>query len=144
MSSRRDVAALVSAIVGLAAVVTAYVNWLHVSNASIVGFTFLLVVLSAAATARFWVSATISVVAMLAFNFFFLPPVGTFYLADPQNWVALFVFLAVSLVASNLSTAARTRAQEAIAFANERAALLEERRSAELARRSEELKSALL
>src|SRR5438477_2774410 len=125
MSSRRDVAALVSAIVGLAAVVTAYVNWLHVSNASIVGFTFLLVVLLAAATARFWVSATISVVAMLAFNFFFLPPVGTFYLADPQNWVALFVFLAVSLVASNLSTAARARAQEAVERQSELARLFD-------------------
>ena len=125
MSSRRDVAALVSAIVGLAAVVTAYVNWLHVSNASIVGFTFLLVVLLAAATARFWVSATISVVAMLAFNFFFLPPVGTFYLADPQNWVALFVFLAVSLVASNLSTAARARTQEAVERQSELARLFD-------------------
>ena len=84
-------------------------TWLHVSHPLIVGFTFLLVVLPAAATARLWVPATVSVLAMLAFNFFFLRPVGTFYLADPQNWVALFVFLTVSLVASNLSTAARAR-----------------------------------
>ena len=44
---------------------------------------------------------------MLCLNFFFLPPVGTFTIADPQNWVALFAFLAVSLVASNLSAVAR-------------------------------------
>src|SRR5947207_2325174 len=100
--------------VAVAALVVTYVRWLHVSNPSIVGFTFLLVVLFVAATARFWAAATVSVLAMLAFNFFFLPPVGTFYLVDPQNWVALFVFLAVSLVASNLSTAARARAREAI------------------------------
>jgi two-component system, OmpR family, sensor histidine kinase KdpD len=62
---------------------------------------------------------------MLAFNFFFLPPVGTFYLADPQNWVALFVFLAVSLVASNLSTAARARAREAIDRQSELARLFD-------------------
>ena len=43
------------------------------------------------------------------FNYFFLPPVGTFTIADPQNWVALFAFLAVSLVASNLSAVARAR-----------------------------------
>ena len=55
-----------------------------------------------------------SIVAMLAFNFFFLPPVGAFVIADPQNWVALFAFLAVSLVASNLSAVARDRTQEAM------------------------------
>ena len=60
-----------------------------------------------AATSRLWVAVVTSVVAMLCFNFFFLPPVGTFTIADPQNWVALFAFLAVSLVASNLSAVAR-------------------------------------
>jgi two-component system sensor histidine kinase KdpD len=56
---------------------------------------------------------------MVAFNFFFLPPVGTFTVIDPQNWVALFTFLAVSLVASRLSSVARDRA----ALAAERAQL---------------------
>jgi two-component system sensor histidine kinase KdpD len=141
---RRDVGTLAAGLTALAAVVVLYVRGLQVTNSLIVGFSLLLIVLLAAATARFWVAAAISIAAMLALNFFFLPPVRTFYLADPQNWVALFVFLVVSLVASNLSTAARTRASEAIALADERATLLEERRSAELARRSEELKSALL
>ena len=49
---------------------------------------------------------------MLAFNYFFLPPVGTFTIADPQNWIALVTFLAVSLVASNLSAVARARTDE--------------------------------
>jgi len=119
------VRALIVAIVSLVAVVLAYAKWLHVGNPVIIGFTFLLIILLVAATARFWVAATASVVAMLAFNFFFLPPVGTFYLADPQNWVALFVFLAVSLVASNLSTAARARAQEAIDRQSELARLFD-------------------
>ncbi len=51
--------------------------------------TFLLVVLVVAATARLWVAVATSVAAMLCFNFFFLPPVGTLTIADPQNWVAL-------------------------------------------------------
>ena len=54
-----------------------------------------------------------SVVAMVAFNYFFLPPIGTFTIADPQNWVALFVFLATSLIASELGTRARQQAEEA-------------------------------
>ena len=56
---------------------------------------------------------------MLALNFFFLPPVGTFTIADPQNWVALFAFLVVAVIASNLSAAAQERAREAIARRNE-------------------------
>jgi two-component system sensor histidine kinase KdpD len=51
---------------------------------------------------------------MVSFNFFFLPPVRTLTIADPQNWVALFTFLAVSLVASNLSSMARSRTEEAL------------------------------
>lgn len=113
MSARRDVTILGAGIIALGGVILTYTKALHVNNPLIVGFTFLLVVLVAAAAARFWAAATLSVLALLGFNFFFLAPVGTFYLSDPQNWVALFVFLAVSLVASNLSTAARARAQEA-------------------------------
>lgn len=114
LSRRRDLGVLAGAIAAIAVVVVAYTKWLHVSNALIVGFTLLLLVVIVAATARFLVAAASSIVAMLTFNFFFLPPVGTFTIADPQNWVALFVFLAVSLIASNLSTAARSRAQEAV------------------------------
>jgi K+-sensing histidine kinase KdpD len=46
---------------------------------------------------------------MVAFNFFLLPPIHTFSVADPQNWVVLFVFVVVAAVASQLSTAARQR-----------------------------------
>src|SRR5262249_44460912 len=47
------------------------------------------------------------------FNFFFLPPLFTFYLADPQNWVALFAFLITAVVASQLSASVKQRALEA-------------------------------
>src|SRR5262245_64460538 len=51
---------------------------------------------------------------MLCFNFFFLPPVGTLTIADPQNWVALVAFLVTAIVASQLSGRARRRNVEAI------------------------------
>ncbi len=79
------------------------------SRSATISTTFLLVVLVVAAVSTFRVAVAVSVVAVLAFNYFFLPPVGTFTIADPQNWVALFAFLAVSLVASNLSAVARAR-----------------------------------
>jgi two-component system sensor histidine kinase KdpD len=50
------------------------------------------------------------VIATAAFNFFLLPPFYTFTLDDPQNWGALFVFLVVAIIASQLSAAARAGA----------------------------------
>src|SRR3954466_9282669 len=106
--------------VGAVALVTlAYAQWLHVSNAAVVSTTFLLIVLVVAATSRLWVPITTSIAAMLSFNYFFLPPAGTLTIADPQNWVALFSFLAVSLVASNLSAVARARTREAVSRQDE-------------------------
>ena len=89
------------------------------SNAATVAMSFLIVVLLVAATSPLWVAVTTSFAAVLAFNFFFLPPVGTLTIADPQNWIALFALLAVSLVASNLSAVARARTQEAEARRDE-------------------------
>ena len=54
-----------------------------------------------------------SVVAMLGFNFWFLPPVGAFTIQDPQNWVALAAFMATAVTASQLSEHARRRTAEA-------------------------------
>lgn len=100
-------------------------EWLRVSNASIVSTTYLMVVLIVAATSRLWIAVATSIAAMLALNFFFLPPVGTFTIADPQNLVALFAFLTVSLVASNLSAVARARTQEALGRRDELARLFD-------------------
>jgi two-component system, OmpR family, sensor histidine kinase KdpD len=83
-------------------------------NATTVGFAYLLVILVLASTWGFLEAALASVLATLVFSFFFLPPVGTFTIADPQNWVALSSFLATSLIASRLSAKARARASEAV------------------------------
>jgi two-component system sensor histidine kinase KdpD len=55
----------------------------------------------------------LALVATLAFNFYFLPPVGTLTIADPQNWVALVAFLATAIIASQLSERARRAARSA-------------------------------
>jgi two-component system sensor histidine kinase KdpD len=52
-----------------------------------------------------WVSA----LSVLSFNFFFLPPLYQFTIADPANVLALFFFMFVAALASALGT--RTRAQ---------------------------------
>src|SRR5215475_4381298 len=59
------------------------------------------------------VSVLMSLVAILAFNYFFLPPVGTLTVADPQNWVALFAFLVTSITGSRLSSRIRKEADVA-------------------------------
>jgi two-component system sensor histidine kinase KdpD len=121
----QDIRAGLLGLAATAAVTLLYKQWLHATNTTTVALTFLLVVLIAAATSRLRVAVVTSVAAMLCFNFFFLPPVGRWTIADPQNWVALFVFLAVSLVASRLSHVARARTEEAISRRDELARLFD-------------------
>jgi len=86
---------------------------MHV-NASTAGFFYLLAILFIATKAGIVESTVASVAAMFCFNFFFLPPVGTLTISDPQNWIALFTFLVTSLTASQLSARAQRRTQEAL------------------------------
>lgn len=114
----------------------------------------LILLLGVLLTATVWGSAPAylaSVLAVLGFNFFFLPPVGTFHIADQQNWIALFVFLMTSLVVGNLSAQTKRRAAIAEARSREVERLYAELKSAfelaseaEALRRSEQLKTALL
>src|ERR1700687_6190810 len=76
-------------------------------NQTAVALTLLVAILAVSTVWGFAVAAVMSLAAVLAFNYFFLPPVGTFTIADPQNWVALFAFLAASVVAGQLSERAR-------------------------------------
>jgi two-component system sensor histidine kinase KdpD len=110
---------LAAGITALAAITSLYRLTLVVTNPTVVGLSYLLVVLLVGAASTLRVAVTVSVVAVLGFNYFFLPPVGTLTLDDPENWVALLVFLAVSVVASRLSLTARTRADEATARRDE-------------------------
>ena len=89
-----------------------YSRVLHV-NQTTVALSFLLAILAVSAVWGMVVSAFMSVVATIAFNYFFLPPMGTLTIADPQNWVALFAFLVTSITGSQFSTRIRKEAMEA-------------------------------
>ena len=125
---------------GVALVTALFTRVLNVDNGATVALAFLLVVLLVAATSRLWAAVLTSVAALVCFNFFFIPPVGTFSVADPENWMALAAFLAVSLLGSQLSSAIRQREREAV----ERLQFLEERKQADVARQRDALTSALL
>jgi len=88
------------------AVVLLYKDGVH-ANATTVALTFLLAFLVVSANWGFWYAAFLALLSSLAFNYFFLPPVGTFTIADPQNWVALSSFLATAMIAGQLSERAR-------------------------------------
>lgn len=83
-------------------------------NATTAGFLYLLLVLVIATGWGFIEAALTSIAATLLLNYFFLPPIGTFTIADPQNWVALASFLATSLIASRVSATARKRTRDAL------------------------------
>jgi two-component system sensor histidine kinase KdpD len=82
-------------------------------NPTTVALTFLLVVLGVASRWGLTIATTTAVVATLAFNYFFLPPVRTFTISDPQNWIALLAFLASAILASRLSERARRETENA-------------------------------
>ena len=103
-------ALLGSAVVLLAAYVGVRV---HV-NFSTIGFLDLLVVVLVAMLAGFWEATVTSLAALICLNYFFIPPVYTFYVADPQNWVALITFESAALLVSRLSIQMEQQARTAI------------------------------
>jgi two-component system sensor histidine kinase KdpD len=96
-------------------------------------------------------AAAVSIASMLAFNWFFLPPVHTFTLNDSRQWLALLVFLTTAIVVGELAARSRRRAQEASLLADAATSLLAERErlaaealEAEALRRADVIKTALL
>jgi K+-sensing histidine kinase KdpD len=120
-------------------------------NTTTVALAMLLVVLFVAAGWGARPAIAGSVLGVLCFNFFFIPPVHTFTIADPDNWVALIAFLITAVTAGQLSERVKRRAEEAEAGRREIERLYDELRTAferashaEALRQSERLKSALL
>jgi two-component system sensor histidine kinase KdpD len=121
----RDAIRIGAAAGAVAAVTMVAIRWPAALNATTVVLAFLLIVLIVAATSRLLAAVVTSLVAALSFNYFFVPPVRTLSIADPQNWVAFLAFLAVSLIGSNLSSVARARTQEALVRQRELARLFD-------------------
>jgi len=82
-------------------------------NPTTVALTFLVGILVVSANWGLRPAIFMALLATLAFNYYFLPPVGTLTIADPQNWVALTAFLVTAIIASELAERARREAQRA-------------------------------
>ncbi len=104
---------VIASIAGVCLITLAAYGTLDV-NATTSAFAYLLFVLVVASTWGFLEALVASLTATILLNFFFLPPVGTLTIADPQNWVALFSFLASSVIASRLSAVAKHRTLDAL------------------------------
>jgi two-component system sensor histidine kinase KdpD len=124
-SASRDIAIGATGTAAIAAVIAILRTLESIPDPTIAALLLLLVILVTATAVRVGIAITVSVIATLAFNFFLLPPFYTLTLADPQNWVALFVFLVVAVIASQLSAAVRARANEAVGRRDELARLFD-------------------
>jgi two-component system sensor histidine kinase KdpD len=95
---------------GMVAVALAIGLALQRFGISNVALVFLTAVLASAITYGLWPSLFACLASVLAFNFFFLPPLYTFTITDPENVVALFFFAVVAVIASNLTSRVRAQA----------------------------------
>ncbi len=80
---------------------------------------FLLAVLMTAMSFGMWPAIFASVLSFLVYNFFFIPPLYTFTVAEPYELLALVIFLVVAVISSAL--AGRVREQARIATNRTRA-----------------------
>ena len=108
---------MVAGVTGLAVVLG---EFLAIAN---VALLYLLPVMAAAS--RFGLRAGLFATALssLAYNFFFLPPVGTLTISNPENVVTVLVLLAVAIVTSNLAARTRDQAELAATSARQNAAM---------------------
>lgn len=120
-------------------------------NSTEVALALLLLVLLSSTLFGSRAGLAASIVGILSFNFFFLPPFYTFNISGPENWVAFGAFIITALISGQLSGYARRRAEESEARQEKIERLYEELKDAveqvseaEALRRSEKLKSALL
>jgi two-component system sensor histidine kinase KdpD len=88
------------------------------------GILYLFAVLPVAVVWGLAYAVPVSIASMLAFNWFFLPPLYTFSLADSRNWLVLAVFLVTSVVVSELAARSRRQARESALLARIATSLL--------------------
>ena len=138
------------AVVGVA-VVVAVLAPLHQQVRTTAALALLLVVLFIATAWGSLPALTAALLGTLGYNFFFLPPVRTFTIAESQNWAAFVAFAVTALTVGQLSARVRRRAADAERARAESERLygelqlaFERASEAEALRKSEQLKTALL
>ena len=120
-------------------------------NPTTVALAFLLVILFVATLWGSRPAVFASLLGVVCFNFFFLPPFGTFTISAPDNWIAFVAFLITAFTVGQLSARAKRRAEEAENAKRESERLyyelqdtFERSSQAKALKQSERLKSALL
>ena len=120
-------------------------------NPTTVALVFLLLILFVAIAWGSRPAIVASVVGIVFFNFFFLPPFRTFAIRDPHNWIAFIAFMITAITVGQLSGRVKRRAEEAEAAKAEAERLyyelqdsFERSSQAKALKQSERLKSALL
>src|SRR5262245_21226901 len=86
---------------------------------------YLVGVVAVAVVGGFWPAVVAAVLASLLLNWFFTPPVHTFTIEDPQNMLALLLFITVAVTVSSVVHLAARRAVQAKRSREDAAALLE-------------------
>ncbi len=108
----------------LVAGVTAVASALfHVLNLGNVGLLYLLPVMAAASLYGLRTGLFAGIASSLAYNFFFLPPVGTLTISNPENVISVVVLLGVAVATSQLTSRVRAQADLAAASARTNATL---------------------
>ncbi len=108
----------------LVAIVTALASALfHILDLGNVALLYLLPVMAAASLFGLRTGLFAGMASSLAYNFFFLPPVGTLSVSNPENVVSIFVLLGVAIATSQLTSRVRAQADMAAASARTNATL---------------------
>ena len=100
---------------GALAGATALFHYVVPANPTTVALSYLLLVLLAATEWGLLEATLLAAAASLAYNLFFLPPVGRLTIADPENWASLVAFMLTAIVVSQLSGRVRARQLDAVA-----------------------------
>ncbi len=104
----------VLALLGTIAVTFISFRVLH-ANATTAALALMLAILFIGTYARRFDTILAAILAALCLDYFFTPPIGSITMADPQDWIALTVFVTVSLVATNISTRLRNQRDALVA-----------------------------
>ncbi len=87
-----------------------------VTSAPTAAFSFLIVVLLSAYFGDLLVAIVTSVLATLCFDYFYLPPVGTFNIYAFPDWISLVAFLLATVIISRLTASAAESRKKAAEF----------------------------
>jgi len=140
-----------AAVLGIVSATELLKLWGERINPTTAALAFLLVILFVATAWGSRPAVLASLVGVVSFNFFFLPPFGTLTIRDPDNWIAFVAFMITALTAGQLSARAKHRAEEAEEAKREIERLYHELQDtferssqAKALKQSERLKTALL